>query len=109
MFPFSPVFMFLRVTGQAPDYYEVVKKPMDFGRVREKLSALKYTSDGEFLADIMLIFQNCQQYNLEDTLEFRAGSLLCDLFLSRVAKLGLSLPPTSPSSTFTMAGRRRRR
>ncbi|XP_050735589.1 bromodomain adjacent to zinc finger domain protein 1A-like isoform X2 [Eriocheir sinensis] len=93
----------------APDYYEVVRKPMDFGRVRDKLSSLKYTSDGEFLADIMLIFQNCQQYNLEDTPEYRAGSLLSDLFISRVSQLGLSLPHTSPSSTLTMAGRRRRR
>ncbi|KAK8400654.1 hypothetical protein O3P69_002454 [Scylla paramamosain] len=93
----------------APDYYEVVRKPMDFGRVRDKLTSFKYTSDGEFLADVMLVFQNCQQYNLEDTPEYRAGSLLSDLFLNRVSKLGLPLPHNSPSSLVSPSGRRRRR
>ncbi|XP_037796843.1 bromodomain adjacent to zinc finger domain protein 1A-like [Penaeus monodon] len=35
---------------EAPDYYDILKKPMDFGRIREKLNCLKYTTDDEFIA-----------------------------------------------------------
>lgn len=75
---------------QAPDYYDVVKKPMDFGRIREKLNSLKYTTDDEFIADVMLVFQNCQQYNMQDTDEYEAGIKLSSYFMKRLQDLGLN-------------------
>ena len=57
--------MIFMLLFQAPDYYDVIKKPIDFSKIKGKLNECKYTSDDEFLADIMLVFQNCQQYNLE--------------------------------------------
>ncbi|XP_071533691.1 bromodomain adjacent to zinc finger domain protein 1A isoform X2 [Panulirus ornatus] len=78
----------------APDYYEIVKKPMDFRKIREKLNSMKYTLDDEFIADVMLVFQNCQQYNMEETEEYRCGTLLSNLFMKRVQELGLSYQGT---------------
>ncbi|XP_042873343.1 bromodomain adjacent to zinc finger domain protein 1A-like [Penaeus japonicus] len=75
---------------EAPDYYDVVKKPMDFGRIREKLNSLKYTTDDEFIADVMLVFQNCQQYNMQDTDEYEAGIKLSSYFMKRLQDLGLN-------------------
>lgn len=47
--------------AQVPDYYQLVKKPMDLQSMREKLNDVKYTTDAEVIADALLIFQvrNC--------------------------------------------------
>ncbi|XP_068208965.1 bromodomain adjacent to zinc finger domain protein 1A [Palaemon carinicauda] len=74
----------------APDYYEIVKKPMDFRKIHAKLFDMKYLKDEEFIADVMLVFQNCQQYNMENTDEYKAGKLLSKYFLKRVHDLGLN-------------------
>lgn len=88
---------------QVPDYYEIVKKPMDFRTIREKLNSMKYTADEEFINDVMLVFQNCQQYNMEETEEYDAGTLLTTLFIKRLRELGLNAPPVRK-----VASRRRR-
>ena len=75
---------------QAPDYYEIVKKPMDFCKIQGKLYDMKYQKDEEFIADVMLVFQNCQQYNMEDTDEYKAGKVLSKFFLKRIRELGLN-------------------
>jgi len=46
-----------------PDYHMIIKQPMDFGTVRQKLEAGKYRNPGEFAADVRLIFSNCFRYN----------------------------------------------
>lgn len=74
----------------APDYYDIVKKPMDFRKIHGKLFDMKYLKDEEFIADVMLVFQNCQQYNMEDTDEYKAGKILSKYFLKRVHELGLN-------------------
>ena len=45
------------------DYYQVIKEPMDFGTVKEKLRSHQYTRIEEFIKDVQLIFANCFQYN----------------------------------------------
>jgi len=47
----------------APDYYTVVKKPMDFNTIKEKLNFLIYKSSDAFAADIRLVFSNAVYYN----------------------------------------------
>ncbi|KAA0203950.1 hypothetical protein HAZT_HAZT010190 [Hyalella azteca] len=76
---------------QVPDYYQVVKKPMDLQTMKEKLVGSEYSTDAEFLADALLIFQNCQQYNMEDTDEYLAGVNLGKYFKKRARKLGLDI------------------
>lgn len=45
-----------------PNYFDVVKKPMDLTTIRSKIGAGMYTSGAEFEADIRQIFQNCYEY-----------------------------------------------
>ncbi|KAL3699876.1 hypothetical protein R1sor_017898 [Riccia sorocarpa] len=49
-----------------PDYFDVIKEPMDFASIREALeSGTKYNSAQEVYEDVQLIWSNCRQYNQE--------------------------------------------
>jgi len=50
---------------EAPDYYQVITKPIDLSAIRDKNRAFKYKSRAEFLADIKLMVDNCYTYNSE--------------------------------------------
>ncbi|PSR90897.1 hypothetical protein BD289DRAFT_481439 [Coniella lustricola] len=47
----------------APDYYSVIKQPMDLGTMTKKLKQLQYKSKADFVADLNLIWDNCLRYN----------------------------------------------
>ncbi|KAL4786183.1 hypothetical protein BJX76DRAFT_322144 [Aspergillus varians] len=47
----------------APDYYAVIKHPMDLGTMTKKLKALQYRSKQDFVDDLNLIWSNCLKYN----------------------------------------------
>ncbi|CAN8105031.1 unnamed protein product [Discula destructiva] len=47
----------------APDYYSVIKQPMDLGTMTKKLKQLQYKSKAEFVTDLNLIWDNCVRYN----------------------------------------------
>ncbi|KAL4924316.1 SAGA histone acetyltransferase complex subunit SPT7 [Aspergillus undulatus] len=47
----------------APDYYSVIKHPMDLGTMTKKLKALQYKSKQDFVDDLNLIWANCLKYN----------------------------------------------
>ncbi|KAK3168059.1 hypothetical protein OEA41_004505 [Lepraria neglecta] len=48
---------------EAPDYYSIIKTPMDLGSMTKKLKLVQYKSKAEFVNDLKLIWQNCLQYN----------------------------------------------
>ncbi|XP_040194940.1 bromodomain and WD repeat-containing protein 1-like isoform X5 [Rana temporaria] len=45
-----------------PDYYDVVKTPMDFGTIKEKMAAGNYNSPLELCKDMRLVFCNARLY-----------------------------------------------
>lgn len=47
----------------APDYYEIVKKPMDFSTMLKKARNGVYITLGDLVADLKLIRDNCLLYN----------------------------------------------
>ncbi|KAL8702652.1 MAG: hypothetical protein Q9201_004177 [Fulgogasparrea decipioides] len=47
----------------APDYYNVIKQPMDLGTMTKKLKAVQYKSKQDFVTDLNLIWSNCLNYN----------------------------------------------
>jgi hypothetical protein len=51
------------VQDGAPDYLEVIKRPMDFGEIADNLKAGKYSSPLAFREDVQLVFDNCKRYN----------------------------------------------
>ncbi|XP_017258321.1 transcription factor GTE8 isoform X2 [Daucus carota subsp. sativus] len=46
-----------------PDYFDVIKNPMDLGTVKKKISSSVYTSPLDFVADVRLAFTNAMTYN----------------------------------------------
>ena len=48
-----------------PDYPQIIKKPMDLGTVKQKISTCVYFNCKEFMADVELVFNNCITYNGE--------------------------------------------
>uniref|UniRef100_A0A8C3XWM3 Bromodomain adjacent to zinc finger domain protein 2B n=1 Tax=Chelydra serpentina TaxID=8475 RepID=A0A8C3XWM3_CHESE len=56
-----------------PGYKKVIKKPMDFSTIREKLSSGQYPNLEAFSLDIRLVFDNCETFNEDDSDIGRAG------------------------------------
>lgn len=52
---------------EVPDYYEVIKEPMDLSTMEERLQSDLYPRPEDFVRDAKLIFDNCRRYNNETT------------------------------------------
>uniref|UniRef100_A0A0E0LL36 Bromo domain-containing protein n=1 Tax=Oryza punctata TaxID=4537 RepID=A0A0E0LL36_ORYPU len=46
-----------------PDYFDVIRNPMDLGTVKRKLTSKQYSNPYEFAADVRLTFSNAMKYN----------------------------------------------
>ncbi|KAM9351006.1 bromodomain adjacent to zinc finger domain protein 2A [Symphorus nematophorus] len=69
-----------------PGYRRIIKNPMDFLTMRERLLQGGYCSCEEFAADAQLVFNNCELFN-EDTSEVgMAGHAMRRFFESRWAE-----------------------
>lgn len=51
---------------EVSDYLEVVKKPMDLEKIREKIDCMEYDAVKEFICDVELIAENAIEYNPAD-------------------------------------------
>ena len=70
-----------------PDYYEIIKQPMDLGTVKVKLENREYKSPEEFVRDVRLMFTNCYKYNPSDHEIVSMGRKLQNVFEMRLAKM----------------------
>ncbi|XP_022437013.1 bromodomain-containing protein 9 isoform X4 [Delphinapterus leucas] len=55
----------------APGYSMIIKHPMDFGTMRDKIVANEYKSVTEFKADFKLMCDNAMTYNRPDTVYYK--------------------------------------
>ncbi|XP_054020023.1 bromodomain-containing protein 9 isoform X5 [Dryobates pubescens] len=55
----------------APGYSMIIKHPMDFGTMKEKIAANEYKSVTEFKADFKLMCDNAMTYNRPDTVYYK--------------------------------------
>ncbi|XP_067940082.1 bromodomain-containing protein 3-like [Watersipora subatra] len=69
------------------DYFDIIKKPMDLGTVKEKMEGRQYPSHVEFVEDVRLIFMNCYRYNQPDTDVVAMAKKLHDVFELKYAKM----------------------
>ncbi|KAG1627861.1 hypothetical protein G6F45_007342 [Rhizopus arrhizus] len=60
---------------EAPDYFDVIKNPMDLGTVTKKMKNLCYRSKKEFADDLYLIYDNCLMYNTNSASEYRKHAI----------------------------------
>ncbi|XP_059166446.1 bromodomain-containing protein 1-like isoform X2 [Physella acuta] len=61
---------------EAPDYKDVIKHPMCFSVMRNKVDTHRYKTMEAFEADFKLIIHNCCMYNAKDTVFYREAMLL---------------------------------
>uniref|UniRef100_A0A8B9CM05 Bromodomain adjacent to zinc finger domain 2A n=1 Tax=Anser brachyrhynchus TaxID=132585 RepID=A0A8B9CM05_9AVES len=66
-----------------PGYRKIIKNPMDFATMRTRLLRGGYSSSEEFAADAMLVFDNCQTFNEDDSDVGKAGHVMRKFFESR--------------------------
>ncbi|NXT06942.1 TIF1A factor, partial [Prunella fulvescens] len=66
------------VPPTVPDYYRIIKKPMDLSTIKKRLEVTNsfYTKPEDFVADFRLIFQNCAEFNEPDSEVADAGMKL---------------------------------
>ena len=70
-----------------PDYFAIIKKPMDLGTIRDRFENNFYRSSDEAMADFAQIFANCFKYNNPELEIVAMGKELERFYLSKVAKL----------------------
>jgi len=63
-----------------PDYFEVIKKPMDLGTIRKKLENGVYQRISEFEAHVLLTFNNAMLYNPEGSVVYNMASEMREKF-----------------------------
>uniref|UniRef100_A0A665UW85 Nucleosome-remodeling factor subunit BPTF-like n=1 Tax=Echeneis naucrates TaxID=173247 RepID=A0A665UW85_ECHNA len=68
----------------APDYYRVIKEPMDFSTMETRLQKRYYHKLTEFVADVTKIFDNCRYYNPNDTPFFQCAEVLEAFFVQKL-------------------------
>ncbi|EPT05008.1 hypothetical protein FOMPIDRAFT_1045676 [Fomitopsis schrenkii] len=69
---------------EVPDYFEVIKQPMDFSTMEHKLDTNQYPNLDAFLVDAQLVFDNCRTYNPEGTVYYK-NSIKLEKFLKEHA------------------------
>jgi bromodomain-containing factor 1 len=63
-----------------PNYYKVIKKPMDLSTMRRKLENSEYPNANAFHNDFKLMMRNCQQFNPPGTVVHIAGQEMDRIF-----------------------------
>ncbi|KAG8572269.1 hypothetical protein GDO81_011997 [Engystomops pustulosus] len=80
------------VTDQiAPGYFMIIKHPMDFSTMKEKIAANEYKSITEFKADFKLMCDNAMTYNRPETVYYKLAKKLLHTgfkMMSKAAILG---------------------
>uniref|UniRef100_A0A3Q1IRK5 Bromodomain adjacent to zinc finger domain, 2Ba n=1 Tax=Anabas testudineus TaxID=64144 RepID=A0A3Q1IRK5_ANATE len=73
-----------------PGYKKVIKKPMDFSTIREKLVSSQYQNLETFIIDVNLVFDNCEKFNEDNSDIGRAGHNMRKFFEKRWTENGVS-------------------
>jgi len=71
------------------DYYNVIKEPMDLSKIRTKLDSYTYKNVESFQYDMVLIFNNCRQYNAPDTTYYRCSEYVQQKFFQFMKEANL--------------------
>ncbi|XP_075062877.1 SWI/SNF-related matrix-associated actin-dependent regulator of chromatin subfamily A member 4 isoform X2 [Mixophyes fleayi] len=78
----SEVFIQLPSRKELPEYYELIRKPVDFRKIKERIRNHKYRSLNDLEKDVMLLCQNAQTFNLEGSLIYEDSIVLQSVFTS---------------------------
>ncbi|KAK7096829.1 CREB-binding protein-like isoform X2 [Littorina saxatilis] len=74
-----------------PDYYDIVKKPMDLATVKRKLDTGQYNYPWEYVNDVWLMFDNAWLYNRKTSRVYKYCSKLAEVFEAEIDSVMQSL------------------
>ncbi|KAI8124900.1 Nucleosome-remodeling factor subunit NURF301 [Lucilia cuprina] len=69
---------------EAPDYYKVIKEPMDLKQIEENLNKNIYSKLSEFIGDMTKIFDNCRYYNPKESSFYKCAEALESYFVQKI-------------------------
>lgn len=70
-----------------PNYYNVIKEPMDLQTIDQRVGQKYYTTLCKFIGDVMRIFENCRIFNPENSLITKNADNLESYFIQKLAVL----------------------
>ncbi|KAI5713714.1 hypothetical protein M8J76_004148 [Diaphorina citri] len=71
----------------APDYYDIIKYPMDLQTMTERLESDYYSTRKLFVADMKRIITNCKIYNKETSYVYQAANNIERYFNTKIGEL----------------------
>ncbi|CAG8436105.1 758_t:CDS:2 [Ambispora gerdemannii] len=74
-----------------PDYYHIIKNPMDLQTLKQNMENDKYPTIIEFSNDAQRIFDNARQYNSPSTVYVKAADELEEFFWNKLYEEGVRL------------------
>ncbi|XP_075453388.1 SWI/SNF-related matrix-associated actin-dependent regulator of chromatin subfamily A member 2 isoform X7 [Ascaphus truei] len=83
----SEVFIQLPSRKELPEYYELIRKPVDFKKIKERIRNHKYRSISDLEKDVMLLCHNAQTFNLEGSQIYEDSIVLQSVFKSARQKI----------------------
>nr|XP_023027352.1 nucleosome-remodeling factor subunit NURF301 [Leptinotarsa decemlineata] len=69
---------------EAPDYYKVIKEPMDLQMIEGKINDQRYKKLSEFIGDMTKIFDNCRYYNPKESPFYKCAESLEAYFVNKI-------------------------
>jgi len=70
-----------------PNYYTVIKEPMDLQKIDQRIGQKYYKTLGKFIGDVMRIFENCRFFNPEHSLITKNADHLESYFIQKLSVL----------------------
>ncbi|KFB53399.1 AGAP001099-PA-like protein [Anopheles sinensis] len=77
----SFIFMKLPSKSDYPDYYDIIKNPIDIEKIEKKLRQQAYESVEDMATDFMLMFENACKYNEPDSQIYKDALCLQQLLI----------------------------
>ncbi|KAE8752789.1 hypothetical protein FOCC_FOCC000527 [Frankliniella occidentalis] len=73
--------------NEAPDYYKVIKEPMDLQTIELRINERSYQKLSEFIGDMTKIFDNCRYYNPKESPFYKCAESLEAYFVQKIKGL----------------------
>ncbi|KAJ8404550.1 hypothetical protein AAFF_G00338170 [Aldrovandia affinis] len=83
----SKAFVQLQSRKELPEYYELIRKPVDFRKIKERVRNHKYRTVEDLEKDVLLLCHNAQTFHLEGSQIYEDSIVLQSVFKSARQKI----------------------
>uniref|UniRef100_H2Z2H5 histone acetyltransferase n=1 Tax=Ciona savignyi TaxID=51511 RepID=H2Z2H5_CIOSA len=75
--------------SEVPNYYDIIKSPMDLKTLNEQVRSKQYSSRAQFVTDAQKIFDNCRTFNPPESDYFKCATTMENFFYNKLRDHGL--------------------